>query len=109
MESGIVASIVRAYSDTLCTLAADMDILKQTAMSSMVEQKMGRLDFESLMQSLLGIAKGTPQYWALEAVERLASYSVGLGDILLNIGVLTGMALVLFAVSMLIYNKKQRA
>ena len=65
----------------------------------MVEQTMGRLDFETLMQSLLGIAMGTPQYWALEAVERLASYSVGLGDILLNIGVLTGMALVLFAVA----------
>lgn len=58
---------------------------------------------------LLGVAKGMPQFWALEAVERLAAYHVGLGDVLLNIGVLVGMALVLFAVSMLIYNKKQRA
>lgn len=58
---------------------------------------------------LLGIAKGIPQYWALEAAERLAVYHVGFGDVLLNIGVLLGMALVLFAVSMLIYNKKQRA
>ncbi len=58
---------------------------------------------------LLGIAKGMPQFWALDAVERLAAYHVDLGDVLLNIGVLVGMALVLFAVSMLIYNKKQRA
>jgi len=58
---------------------------------------------------LLGIAKGIPQYWALEAAERLAVYQTGFGDVLLNIGVLLGMALVLFAVSMLIYNKKQKA
>jgi ABC-2 type transport system permease protein len=58
---------------------------------------------------LLGIAKAIPQYWALEAAERLAVYHVGFGDVLLNIGVLLGMALVLFVLSMLIYNKKQRA
>ncbi len=54
MESGIVASIVRAYTDTFSTLTADMDILKQTAMSSggMIEQTMSKLDFESFMQSL---------------------------------------------------------
>lgn len=54
MESGIVASIVRAYTDTLCTLSADMDILIQTAMSSsdMIQETMSKLDFESFMQSL---------------------------------------------------------
>ncbi len=58
---------------------------------------------------LIGIAKGMPQYWALDAAEKLAAYHSGLGDVLMNIGVLLGMSLVLFAVSMLIYNKKQRA
>lgn len=54
MESGIVASIVRAYTDTLCTLSADMDILIQTAMSSggMIQQTMSKLDIDSFMQSL---------------------------------------------------------
>jgi ABC-2 type transport system permease protein len=54
MESGIVASIVRAYTDTFCTLTADMDILIQTAMSSggMIQETMSKLDFESFMQNL---------------------------------------------------------
>ncbi len=58
---------------------------------------------------LLGIAKGMPQFWALDAAESLAVMGAGFGDIALNLGVLFGMALVLFALSMLIYNKKQRA
>ncbi len=58
---------------------------------------------------LLGIAKGMPQFWALDAAENLAVMGAGFGDIVLNLGVLFGMALVLFALSMVIYNKKQRA
>ena len=58
---------------------------------------------------LLGVAKGMPQFWALDATENLAVMGAGFGDIVLNLGVLFGMALVLFALSMLIYNKKQRA
>lgn len=54
MESGIVASIVRAYTDTFCTLSADMDILIQTVVSSggMIQETISKLDFESFMQSL---------------------------------------------------------
>jgi len=54
MESGIVASIVRAYTDTFSTLSADMDILVQTAVSSggMVQETISKLDFESFMRSL---------------------------------------------------------
>lgn len=55
------------------------------------------------------IAKGLPQFWALDATESLAVYGAGFGDVTLNLGVLFGMALVLFALSMIIYNKKQRA
>lgn len=58
---------------------------------------------------LLGIAKGMPQFWALDAAENLAVMGAGFGAIALNLGVLFGMALVLFALSMVIYNKKQRA
>jgi ABC-2 type transport system permease protein len=58
---------------------------------------------------LLGIAKGMPQFWALDAAENLAVMGAGLGSVVLDLGVLFGMALVLFALSMLIYNKKQRA
>lgn len=58
---------------------------------------------------LHAIAKVTPQYWAVDALENLCVYGDGISDVLLNIGVLFGMALVLFTVSMLIYNKKQRA
>ncbi len=57
---------------------------------------------------LLGIAKGMPQFWALDAAENLSTMGAGFGDIVLNLGVLFGMALVLFALSMVIYNKKQR-
>ncbi len=57
---------------------------------------------------LIGIAKAMPQYWALEAAKTLAVYHRGMDDVVLNIGVLLGMAIVLFAVSILLYNKKQR-
>ncbi len=58
---------------------------------------------------LVGIGKCMPQFWALDAAESLAVMGAGFGSVLPNIGILIGMALVLFALSMLIYNKKQRA
>ena len=58
---------------------------------------------------MLAIANAMPQKWALEAVENMAIYGGGLGGQILNIGVLLGMALVFFAASAVIYNKKQRA
>ena len=58
---------------------------------------------------LRAIANGMPQKWALEAVENIAIFGFGIGDVLPNIIVLLGMALVLFAASVVLYSKKQRA
>lgn len=58
---------------------------------------------------LRAVANGMPQKWALEAVENIAIYGSSFGDVLPNIGVLLGMALVLFGASVVLYNKKQRA
>ena len=58
---------------------------------------------------LLGIANVMPQKWALEAAENLAVYGGGLKSASTSIIVLLGMAAVFFAVSILLYNKKQRA
>lgn len=57
---------------------------------------------------LLGIANAMPQKWALEAVESLA-VGGSLSAAVPNILVLLGMAAVFFAVSVVLYNKKQRA
>ena len=45
---------------------------------------------------------------ALEAAEDLAVFGGGLKSVSMNILVLLGMALVFFAVSVVLYNKKQR-
>ncbi|MGI5849757.1 MAG: ABC transporter permease [Christensenellales bacterium] len=58
---------------------------------------------------LLGVANAMPQKWVLEAVESLAVYGGGLGSVINNILVLAGMALVFFAISVVLYNKKLRA
>ena len=57
---------------------------------------------------MLAIANVMPQKWALEAAENLALYGGGIGDVSLNIFILLGMALVFFAVSVVMYSKKQR-
>lgn len=56
---------------------------------------------------LLGIANAMPQKWALEAVESLA-LGGGFSGAATNILVLLGMAVVFFAASVAIYNRKQR-
>lgn len=58
---------------------------------------------------LLAIANIMPQKWTIKAAENLAVHGAGFGDVLLNIIILFGMAVVLFSASVLLYSKKQRA
>ena len=58
---------------------------------------------------LRGISNAMPQKWALEAAESLALKGGGLSSVSTNIFVLLGMSVVFFGISVLIYNKKQRA
>ncbi|MDD5017246.1 MAG: ABC transporter permease [Eubacteriales bacterium] len=58
---------------------------------------------------LLGIANAMPQKWALEAAESLAVSGGGIDTVSTHILILLGMALVFFGISVLLYNKKQRA
>ncbi len=82
MESGIVAGIVRAYTDTFCTLAADMDILIQTAVSGgMIQEMIGNLDFESFMKSLsqqLDIKINMEGIAARKALSSFSYYSIAI-------------------------------
>ena len=54
-------------------------------------------------------AKFTPQYWALEAAEDLPVLGGGFPEAAASIYVLLGMTVLFFALSMVFYNKKQRA
>ncbi len=58
---------------------------------------------------MLAIADAMPQKWAIEAAENLAVHGAVFGDVLLNITILFGMAVVFFSASVLLYSKKQRA
>jgi ABC-2 type transport system permease protein len=55
------------------------------------------------------IACITPQKWAVEAAESLSIQGGGLGSVAGSIGVLAGMAVLFFAVSLLLYHKKRKA
>jgi ABC-2 type transport system permease protein len=57
---------------------------------------------------LLGVANAMPQKWALQAAESLAAGG-SLKGAAGNILVLLGMAVVFFAISVALYNKKQKA
>lgn len=59
-------------------------------------------------EGLRRVADFTPQRWALDAAEHLAINGGGLGSVLTSILVLGAMALVFFAVSVVLYNKKQK-
>jgi ABC-2 type transport system permease protein len=59
-------------------------------------------------EGLRRVADFTPQRWALGAAEHLAVYGGGLSSVMTNILVLGAMALVFFAVSVVLYNKKQK-
>ena len=59
--------------------------------------------------ALQTIAKFTPQYWALNAAENLPVQGGGFPEAMTSIYVLLGMAALFFALSMVFYNKKQKA
>jgi ABC-2 type transport system permease protein len=76
MKSGIVASIVRAYSDTLSTLSADLNILIQSAMEGgIAPEAISQLDFTSYMQSLSGQSDIEIDMKGIEARKALGSFS----------------------------------
>lgn len=76
MESGIVSSIVRAYTDTFCTLSADMDILMQTVLTSgLAEEAIAQIDFASFMQSLSTQNDIQIDMQGIEARKALSSFS----------------------------------
>ncbi len=76
LQAGIVASIVRAYTDTLSTLAADIDILVQTAKSGgIAPDAIAQLDFASFMQSLSSRSELDFQLQGIEARKALSSFS----------------------------------
>ncbi|MFA5675297.1 MAG: ABC transporter permease [Christensenellales bacterium] len=60
-------------------------------------------------KALLAAANITPQKWAVEAAESLTVYGADFKDVLLNVIILFGMAVVFFSASVLLYSKKQKA
>ncbi len=76
MQSGIVASIVRAYTDTLSALSADINMLVQTAMAGGVApDAIAQLDFASFMQSLSERNDIKIDMRGVEARKALSSFS----------------------------------
>ncbi len=76
MQSGIVAGIVRAYTDTLSTLSADINILIGTALSGgIAPDTIAQLDFASFMQSLSQPGDITVTMQGIEARKALGSFS----------------------------------
>lgn len=58
---------------------------------------------------LLAIANAMPQKWALEAAKSLAVKGGGLDSVLTDLLVLLGMALLFFALSVMLYRRKRKA
>ena len=96
----LLATVLRAYEQLN---AATPVIIVAT---SMLGGCMWPLSIVS--EGLQRVADFTPQRWAMGAAEHLAINGGGLGSVITNILVLGAMALVFFAVSVILYNKKQK-
>lgn len=76
LQSGIVASIVRAYTDTLSALSADINMLVKTAMNDGVApDALAQLDFTSFTQSLSEHSDIKVEMRGIEARKALGSFS----------------------------------
>ncbi len=76
MQSGIVAGIVRAYTDTLSAMSADIKILMETALSGGIAQEaIAQLDFASFMQSLSQPGDINVTMQGIDARKALSSFS----------------------------------
>ncbi len=57
---------------------------------------------------LIALGKCTPQYWAMDGAEKLAVLGGSIGSAAPNLGILFGIALLLFMLSMMIDGRRQR-
>jgi len=76
LQAGIAAGIVRAYTDTLSDLSADMSILLDTALKGgIAPEALGRLDFRSFMEGLSHKDSISMDMRGIKARKALGSFS----------------------------------